>query len=92
VKRYKNLKGNSGIISYQNGKEFIEILFVNKPAIYVYSYSKCGKQHVERMKKLASNGEGLGTYINKHAEVKNNFTLRFEKGKIIKGKFQEPDS
>ncbi|HKR06171.1 MAG TPA: hypothetical protein VJY62_16160 [Bacteroidia bacterium] len=71
--RYKNLSLNSGVTHYSIGNDFIEVKFKNKPAIYIYSYSINGKEHIEKMKKLAAKGQGLSTYISQHPEVKNHF-------------------
>jgi hypothetical protein len=79
VKKYKNKSANSGIISYAIGSDYIAIRFTNRPDTYIYDYSKAGKHHVDRMKELAEKGEGLSTYINRHAEVKNNFSLQSAK-------------
>lgn len=35
---------------------------------YLYDYLKPGKEHVEEMKKLALNGKGLTTYVNKNVQ------------------------
>jgi hypothetical protein len=39
---------------------------------YLYDYAKPGKVHVEEMKKLAVEGNGLTTYINKY--VRDNYS------------------
>lgn len=33
---------------------------------YIYTYASTGKKHIEDMKKLAVQGYGLTTYINKN--------------------------
>jgi hypothetical protein len=75
LKKYKDLKGNSGITHYKVGKNYVVVKFKNKPDVYAYIYSKVAKHHVDQMKVLAVAGEGLGTYINRHPIVKNNFVL-----------------
>jgi hypothetical protein len=66
---YLNLGGDSAVTSYQYGHDFIEVEFKHKD-IYRYSYLRPGSQHVEIMKTLADNGEGLGAYINKYVRDK----------------------
>ncbi|MBA3680902.1 MAG: hypothetical protein H0W73_07010 [Bacteroidetes bacterium] len=66
---YKNISKNSGIISYSSGKDFIKIVFRDGES-YVYSYVSAGKQHIDKMKKLAARGKGLTTYINKYVKEK----------------------
>ena len=36
--------------------------------VYTYSHASAGKQHVEKMKRLASEGQGLSGYISKHVK------------------------
>jgi len=68
---YKNLSGISGIKAYELGDDYIIVAF-HKESIYLYDYEKPGKQHVEKMKKLAEKGLGLNTYISQevHGEFK----------------------
>ena len=65
---YKNAQGNSGVTAFQLGKEDIKVVFDN--TVYLYSYAKAGKKHVEKMKKLAKAGEGLSTYISQNVKEK----------------------
>jgi len=76
MKAYQNLSGNSGVTHYKTGKDFIEVMFRDKPDIYIYSYTKTGKEHVDRMKILAMRGRGLSAYITQHPSVKKNFSSR----------------
>lgn len=65
---YLNLSGTSGVRAYESGPDYIKVQFQNR-SIYTYSYrGKAGPEHVEAMKTLASNGRGLGTYINKYVK------------------------
>ncbi len=65
MKKYKNISGSSGIIAYDIDAAWIKVKFIPGP-VYKYSYSKPGKQHVEKMKKLAKEGSELATYISKY--------------------------
>jgi hypothetical protein len=71
--RYANLSGISGVTAYDSGKDFIIIKFINGDS-YVYDYSAPGKLHVENMKRLASEGRGLSTYISQN--VRNNYASK----------------
>lgn len=71
MKRYKNLSGDSGVLLYEPGADSIRIRFRGADGIYVYNYDKPGKRHVEAMKKRATEGRGLSTYISRY--VKNNY-------------------
>jgi len=61
--RYKNLEGNSGVIAYEAGEDFIKIQFAGG-VIYLYNNKVTGKHNIERMKSLAAKGRGLSTYIS----------------------------
>lgn len=66
MKSYRNKSGKSGVLSYDTGPDWISIQFSG--GIYKYSYNRAGKYHVEKMKILAQNGNGLATYINKYVK------------------------
>jgi hypothetical protein len=61
-KKYKNTE--SGVTAYEIGKDCIRVVFSDM--IYLYSYKTPGKQHVEKMKELARQGNGLSTYISQN--------------------------
>jgi hypothetical protein len=65
VERYQNLAGDSGVVYYETGPNFIKVRFRNG-STYVYDGRQPGSQHVERMKELARAGRGLSTYISQH--------------------------
>lgn len=70
MQRYKNLGGNSSIINYLKGKDYIDVQFGNGK-IYRYSYRSAGVSNVEQLKILADQGHGLNSYIMRY--VKNNY-------------------
>jgi len=70
MKPYKNMSGNSGILAYEGGPDFIKVKF-SDGEVYRYDHSHPGKMHVENMKFLAALGKGLATYISKY--IKTNF-------------------
>lgn len=72
MKIYKNHGGNSGITHYEITPHSVEIKFRNVSSVYIYSDAKITSQHIEKMKKLAEAGKGLGTYVNQHPEVRDN--------------------
>ena len=63
MERYGNLGGNSGVVAYENGPDFIRVQF-STGSIYLYTYASAGAQNIEQMKELASGGEGLNSFIN----------------------------
>ncbi|MBP1223501.1 hypothetical protein [Flavobacterium sp. 1355] len=69
MEKYRNLKGDSGVESYEIGSDFIIVQFKNDGS-YLYNYEIPGNSHVERMKKLALKGKGLSTYISTNIKKK----------------------
>jgi hypothetical protein len=67
MKRYADESGMSGILAYETGKDWIKIKF-KSGQLYKYSYDSAGKERITAMKKLAGQGKGLATYINKHVK------------------------
>jgi hypothetical protein len=35
---YANHHGNSGVVSFESGNDFIKILFKHSPVVYVYTF------------------------------------------------------
>jgi len=69
MERYTNRSGGSGVYAYEIGSDYITVTF-SSGSTYKYSYIKAGQSHVENMKRLASGGSGLNTYINSHVKFK----------------------
>lgn len=63
---YRNLTGTSGVAAYEAAGQAVAVQF-HDGAIYVYTYNSAGRRHVEQMKRLAAAGQGLGSYIVRHA-------------------------
>lgn len=64
MKRYRNKSGDSGVVAYESGADYINIEFKGG-ANYAYNYLKPGKLAVEKMKALAIKGFGLSTFISR---------------------------
>lgn len=69
---YKNLGGNSNIIAFELGDDYIDVQF-NKGMIYRYSYISAGILKVNEMKRLALQGYGLNSYIMRNARTNYEF-------------------
>jgi hypothetical protein len=65
VLRYQALGGDAGVSRYQMGTDSITVQFKDGSS-YLYTYASAGKTKIEAMKKHATKGEGLTTYINQH--------------------------
>ena len=67
MEKYKNKGGGSGIDSYENGTDFIIVMFLGGDE-YTYNYEATGAERVEKMKLLAEKGEGLNSFIKKYVK------------------------
>ncbi|WP_332828846.1 hypothetical protein [Novacetimonas sp. GS1] len=68
---YKNIDGDSSIVSYAYDATSIEVIFgKGKQTTYIYTYGSAGMDHVERMKILADSGRGLNEYIRRYVNYK----------------------
>jgi len=70
---YKNFSGTSGVRFYEPGPTFIRVWF-EQGGCYEYDDNKPGPHHVEEMKRLAEEGQGLATYINRY--VRENYARK----------------
>ena len=61
---YRNLAGDSGVVAYDTGADFIRVRFIGGET-YLYTYRSAGARNVEQMKSLAANGKGLSTFISR---------------------------
>ncbi len=69
MERYRNSGGDSGIVSYEIGENYIKVLFSDQKT-YTYTYSSAGQYHIEHMKSRARRGSGLNGYINQNVKYK----------------------
>lgn len=73
---YKNLNGNSSVESYEYTENSILVVFKSGNwRNYLYDHLNPGRDVVVRMKALADQGYGLGSYIGK--EVKGNYSKKW---------------
>jgi hypothetical protein len=64
MESYKNLSGNSGVEAFELSDDALIVRF-RGGATYLYDYSVTGRAVVEQMKRLATEGQGLSTYISR---------------------------
>lgn len=69
MEKYKNVQGNSAVRAYQIGADFISVRF-DDLKVYTYTYRSAGSHSIETMKKLALQGFGLNSFINKFVRKK----------------------
>lgn len=55
MERYTNRGGDSGVVGYEIGNDFIRVQF-SDGSIYLYTYASAEASNIEQMKKLARNG------------------------------------
>ena len=65
METYLNLSGKSDIVAFEIFKNSIEVKF-NSGWIYKYTNIDADASHINRMKELAHEGRGLGSYINSY--------------------------
>lgn len=65
---YRDVDGDSGVLAYEFGVDYINIQFKGTSRIYRYSYQSAGRENIETMKVLAKNGDGLNSFINKNVK------------------------
>ena len=68
MEKYKNLGGDSGVVGYEIGSDFIKVKFENNSKIYIYDYISAGRNNIEQMKTLARTGTGLNAFINRNVK------------------------
>ncbi|KAF3461436.1 hypothetical protein ACI2S5_22455 [Ralstonia nicotianae] len=74
---YKNLSGKSGIAYYKIGDDHIWVQFFNgKYRNYRYSNASAGADNIAQMKQLASDGQGLNSFIVKNPYVRDGWDRR----------------
>jgi hypothetical protein len=73
---YRNLHGNSNVVSYETTEDSIHVVFkTGTHRNYIYNHLRPGKAAVDRMKALALQGYGLNSYIS--TTIKNNFARKW---------------
>ncbi|WP_237736231.1 hypothetical protein [Lelliottia amnigena] len=72
---YANRHGDSGVQAFEFDATSITVEFPQGWK-YLYNDIKPGPQHVEEMKKLATDGAGLNGYINKF--VRSNYARKYQ--------------
>jgi hypothetical protein len=73
---YRNLRGNSSIVSYEITEDSIHVVFrTGAHRNYLYNQLRPGKAAVDRMKALAAQGYGLNSYIS--TTIKSSYAERW---------------
>ena len=62
MKRYPNLEGNSGVVAYEPRPKGIAVQFRGGD-VYEYTERSAGADAVDVMRRLATCGRGLSTFI-----------------------------
>lgn len=64
MERYLNLGGDSNVIGYEIGGDFIRVRF-GDGSTYLYTNQSAGAENIATMKTLAVAGQGLNSFINR---------------------------
>ncbi len=73
MERYRNLGGDSGVVGFECGVDFVRVQF-SDGAVYVYTSQSAGEANIECMVQLARDGAGLNSFINR--VVRNRYASR----------------
>jgi hypothetical protein len=75
---YRDTDGDSGVVSYEYGPDWIEVQFgAGSYRNYRYEASGVGQSRIDTMKRLADAGEGLNAYINTNRGVAKGYSRRW---------------
>jgi len=75
MKPYRDTDGDSGILAYDYGDDWIRVQFKHG-GTYEYRAAGVGTSHLSTMKRLADSGDGLNAYINTNPEVKKGYSSK----------------
>ena len=75
MQRYKNLTGQSNIYAFELLDSGITIQF-NDHSQYTYQSSRVGFNNKTEIKRLAINGQGLNSFINRTPTVRNGYSQK----------------
>lgn len=73
MKPYRDIDGDSGVVAYETGLDFIRVQF-RDGGLYLYTNASAGSTNVARMKTLAASGDGLNAFINRY--VRNRYARK----------------
>ncbi len=69
--RYSDRDGDSGIVAFEVGPDWIEIEFERgRERFYRYTNASAGAANILTMQRLAEKGDGLNAFINRYAKNK----------------------
>ncbi len=67
MQRYKNLSGQSNIVAYENGQDYIKVQFATGYwKLYTYTNMSAGISTIQHMQSLATAGQGLNSYVSSY--------------------------
>lgn len=69
MERYANLGGDSNVVCYELGADFIRVQF-GDGSVYRYTGASAGSGNIATMQALARAGKGLNSFINTNVKFK----------------------
>lgn len=73
MQRYKNSSGQSNVLAFELLDNGIMVQF-NDRSQYTYQSTRVGMKNMTEMKRLAVNGQGLNSFINRTQMVRNGYS------------------
>lgn len=73
---YANYSGNSSVVAYDYGTDAIIVVFKSRKA-YEYRASNVGFENIRQMIALARAGQGLCSFIQRDASVRNGWSRKY---------------
>ena len=75
MQRYRDINGDSGVLGYEYGDDWIMVTF-KQGGTCEYRAFRIGHAHISNMKRLADAGDGLNAYINTQPDVRGGYTSK----------------
>ena len=73
MQNYTDVDGDSGVAAYEIGADFILVQFKDG-GIYEYTSASVGTSNLTHMMRLAQQGDGLNSFINRN--VRKNYSRK----------------
>ncbi|MFY0310165.1 hypothetical protein ACFMBG_09770 [Leisingera sp. D0M16] len=64
METYSNFGRDSGVVAFEIGRDYILVQF-SDGSIYEYTSISVGRRNLDEMARLARQGEGLNSFINR---------------------------
>lgn len=83
--KYRDVSGNSGIVNFSSGNDFIWIEFKGDK-VYLYNSRITGEEAIKELNKKAILGKGLSGFISQNPDVGDNYVERYH---LCNGRYEQ---